>query len=58
MKVPIHRNRLEEILNAVSKLTRGVVGDFTVDGYWYADMEQSQLSRETATYPRPVVRET
>ena len=58
MKVPIHRNRLEEILNAVSKLTLGVVGDFTVDGYWYADMEQSQLSRETATYPRPVVRET
>ncbi len=36
----------------------GVVGDFTLDGYWYADMEQSQLSRETATFPRPIERET
>jgi rfaE bifunctional protein kinase chain/domain len=34
------------------------VGDFTLDGYWYADMAQSQLSRETATFPRPIVRET
>jgi rfaE bifunctional protein kinase chain/domain len=58
MNIPIHRARLEQILNAVKNLTLGVVGDFTLDGYWYADMEQSQLSRETATFPRPIVRET
>jgi rfaE bifunctional protein kinase chain/domain len=58
MNVPIHRVRVEQILNAVKNLTLGVVGDFTLDGYWYADMEQSQLSRETATFPRPIVRET
>ena len=58
MNIPIHRTRLEQILNAVKNLTLGVVGDFTLDGYWYADMEQSQLSRETATFPRSIVRET
>ena len=58
MIVPLSRARLEEILIAVKSLTLGVVGDFTLDGYWYADMEQSQLSRETATFPRPIVRET
>jgi rfaE bifunctional protein kinase chain/domain len=58
VNIPIHRTRLEQILNAVKNLTIGVVGDFTLDGYWYADMEQSQLSRETATFPRPIVRET
>ena len=43
MKIPISQDRLEQILNSVKKLTMGVVGDFTLDGYWYADMEQSQL---------------
>jgi rfaE bifunctional protein kinase chain/domain len=55
---PISRLRLEQILGTLKNLTLGVVGDFTLDGYWYADMEQSQLSRETATFPRPIVRET
>lgn len=58
MKIPVCRDRIEEIINAVKNLTIGVVGDFILDGYWYADMEQSQLSRETATFPRPIVRET
>ena len=58
MNISINRIRLEEILNAVNNLSIGVVGDFTVDGYWYADMEQSNLSRETATYPRPIIKET
>jgi rfaE bifunctional protein kinase chain/domain len=58
LKIPIDRARLEEILTAVKNLTLGVVGDFTLDGYWYADMEQSQLSRETAIFPRPIIRET
>jgi rfaE bifunctional protein kinase chain/domain len=50
--------RLEAILAAIRGLTIGVLGDFTLDGYWYADMEQAQLSRETPLYPRPIVRET
>jgi rfaE bifunctional protein kinase chain/domain len=58
MNLPISRARLEQILNAVKNLTIGVVGDFTLDGYWYADMEKSQLSRETATFPRPIINET
>ena len=58
MNNPLNRARLEQILDAMKNITLGVVGDFTLDGYWHADMEQSQLSRETATFPRPVVRET
>ena len=58
MNIPLDRPRLEQILQAMKNITLGVVGDFTLDGYWYADMEQSQLSRETATFPRPIVSET
>ena len=58
MTLPLSRARLEQILQVMKNITIGVIGDFTLDGYWYADMEQSQLSRETATFPRPVVRET
>ena len=58
MKIPFDRTRLEQILNKIKDLRIGVVGDFILDGYWYADMEQSQLSRETATFPRPITRET
>ncbi len=58
MTVPLSRARLEQILEAFKSLRIGVVGDFTLDGYWYADMEQSKLSRETATFPRPIIRET
>jgi rfaE bifunctional protein kinase chain/domain len=58
MNIFLSRPRLEQILVAIRNLNLGVVGDFTLDGYWYADMQQSQLSRETATYPRPIVRES
>lgn len=49
--------RLEQILTRVRALRAGVVGDFTLDGYWFADMTRSTLSRETPLFPRPVVRE-
>ena len=52
------RPRLEHILSACHNLRIGVVGDFTLDGYWYADMTRSQLSRETPLYPRPIVSES
>jgi rfaE bifunctional protein kinase chain/domain len=57
MNIPFDRTRLEQILENIRGLTIGVMGDFILDGYWYADMEQSQLSRETATFPRPIMRE-
>lgn len=50
-------SRLSEILSAISMLHVGVVGDLTLDGYWFADMTRSVISRETPLFPRPVVRE-
>ena len=52
------RARLIEILDAIHGLKVGVIGDFTLDAYWYADMTRARLSRETPLFPRPVVRET
>jgi bifunctional ADP-heptose synthase (sugar kinase/adenylyltransferase) len=49
--------RLREILHAARGLKVGVVGDFTLDGYWFADMTRAAISRETPLFPRPVVRE-
>ncbi len=49
--------RLQQILNEARGLKVGVIGDFTLDGYWFADMARSAISRETPLYPRPVVRE-
>lgn len=53
--LPIHR--LKELFSAIHGLRVGVVGDFTLDGYWTADMTRASLSRETPLYPRPVVSE-
>ncbi len=52
------RARLSEILDSLSCVRVAVVGDLAVDAYWYADMMQSELSRETAIPTRPVVRES
>lgn len=37
--------------------TVGILGDFCVDIYWYADMTLSELSRETPHFPLPVTAE-
>lgn len=58
MKDRLTRSRLEAILTACRDLKVGVVGDFTLDAYWYADMTRAEISRETPLYARPVVRET
>jgi rfaE bifunctional protein kinase chain/domain len=58
MKLELSRVRLEALLEACRSLCIGVIGDFTLDGYWYADMSRAQLSRETPLYNRPVVHET
>lgn len=54
----LSRTRLQEILKAIRDVRIGIVGDFTLDGYWYVDMMRAQLSREAPLYNRPVVRET
>jgi rfaE bifunctional protein kinase chain/domain len=58
MNLPVSRSRIAEILHTLRGKRIGVVGDFTLDAYWYADMERAQLSRETPLYPHPVTRET
>lgn len=55
--IPITRARLVEILHAIRNVRMGVIGDFNLDAYWFADMTRSQLSRETPLFPRPVTRE-
>jgi rfaE bifunctional protein kinase chain/domain len=52
------RGACVKLLDALKTTRIGVLGDFTLDGYWYADMTRSQLSRETPLFPRPVARET
>lgn len=53
----LSRQRLEQILQACRGVRVGVIGDFTLDAYWYADMTLSRLSREAPLFPRPVTRE-
>jgi rfaE bifunctional protein kinase chain/domain len=52
------RVQLEQILAALPSRRVGIIGDFTLDAYWYADMARAELSREAPLYNRPVVRET
>ena len=54
----IGRGRLLELLEAIRDVRIGILGDFTLDGYWYVDMARAQLSREAPLYNHPVVRET
>jgi len=54
----ISRARLLELLEAIRRVRVGIAGDFTLDGYWYVDMECARLSREAPLYNHPVVRET
>jgi len=50
--------KIEDIFSGISGARIGVVGDFCLDAYWYADMRRSELSRETPHFPLPIVRET
>ncbi|NHN34219.1 bifunctional heptose 7-phosphate kinase/heptose 1-phosphate adenyltransferase [Paenibacillus agricola] len=53
----LSRERVDEILQGISTLKVGVIGDGCLDVYWHADMTQSELSRETPHYNLPVTRE-
>ncbi|MFD0678729.1 MULTISPECIES: bifunctional heptose 7-phosphate kinase/heptose 1-phosphate adenyltransferase [unclassified Paenibacillus] len=51
------RERIEHILQRISTLRVGVIGDGCLDMYWEADMILSELSRETPHYNLPAVKE-
>jgi rfaE bifunctional protein kinase chain/domain len=53
----LERTRVEEILQRISTLKVGVLGDGCLDVYWHADMTQSELSRETPHYNLPITGE-
>lgn len=45
------------ILKRINDVRAVLIGDLCLDVYWSADMTKSRLSRETAHYPLPIVRE-
>lgn len=51
------RERVADILQRISRLKVGVVGDGCLDVYWHADMTISELSRETPHHNMPIVKE-
>ena len=53
----MNKRRFDALFHDMERLRVGVLGDFCLDVYWEADMLKSQLSRETAHYTLPVVRE-
>lgn len=54
---PPAAGRLRELLDGIGKIRIGLIGDFSLDVYWLADMTRSELSRETPHFPLPVVEE-
>jgi rfaE bifunctional protein kinase chain/domain len=54
----LSKERLGLILERISQVRAGVIGDFALDAYWLVDMKRSRLSRETPHFSRPVVQET
>lgn len=53
----ISRDRLCFILENISRVKVGFIGDLCIDIYWLADMRLSELSRETPHFPLPVIEE-
>ncbi|MBQ8174041.1 MAG: sugar kinase [Clostridia bacterium] len=51
------RSRLCELLDGMRSRRAVLLGDMCLNVYWFADMTQSKLSRETPHFPLPVVRE-
>ena len=51
------REQLDNVLDGMKNVRVGVLGDFCMDMYWYADMTRSELSRETPNFPLPITGE-
>ncbi|HIE14234.1 TPA: sugar kinase [Candidatus Bathyarchaeota archaeon] len=58
LNLNLKKERLIEILGSFRNLNVGIIGDFALDAYWYADMTRSEISRETPRFIRPVIKET
>ncbi len=57
MEQLLDRKRLEELLAKIKSVKAVLIGDMCLDVYWFADMTQSVLSRETPHFPLPVIEE-
>lgn len=57
MEQLLERKRLEDLLAKIKNVKAVLIGDMCLDVYWFADMTQSVLSRETPHFPLPVVEE-
>lgn len=53
----LSRDQVGHILERITKLRAGVIGDGCLDMYWHADMTRSELSRETPHHNLPVIGE-
>ena len=53
----LSKEQVKKICAGIKNARIGIIGDFCVDIYWYADMTKSELSRETPHYPLPIVSE-
>ena len=53
----ITKEKLDYIIDSISEIKIGIIGDICLDIYWKADMTKSELSRETPHFPLPVVEE-
>lgn len=53
----LDENQFRKLLDSISSVRIGVLGDFCMDMYWHADMTRSVLSRETPHFPLPIVSE-
>lgn len=51
------RKELVDILQRISTLKVGIIGDGCLDIYWHADMRMSELSRETPHHNLPITQE-
>ena len=53
----LSKPELKTVLNNISNIRLTVIGDACLDIYWWADMQKSELSRETPHHNLPVVKE-
>ena len=53
-KAGLSAERLAHILERITTVKAGVIGDACLDVYWESDMRYSELSRETPHYTLPV----
>lgn len=52
------KESLQQLLRKIKNVRVAVIGDACLDVYWWADMQKSQLSRETPHYNLPISHET